>query len=359
MRETMPGVPIDFRVFADFLPRRPKRQSPLGKTAEVDQDVSGSRPAHCAGEEATVKPNLQWAKSSVAWVIAGAVLTSATTLPARMTRTEPAAPGVTIIDMPGAARTRVTGMNDAGDVVGFYGFGTAVNFAFVRNRHGEYLDVSPPGALTATAAGINDQGVIVGAYRPAGSTISIGYQLENGVYTPIVFPGATITDPQDINERGEICGRYVSGGVQHGFTLIDGVYTSYDIPHFPGASTNYTSFDLHRIGRSELMIGDVRDARFTPVQVHGVFIDRDGTIEVFDYPGATATLPRGLTEGGAIVGAAFINGVQHGFSRDQFGNFGLLDVPGADETRIAAGNNLGYAGGSFVANGIEHGFVMR
>ena len=294
-------------------------------------------------------------KFGVAWTIV-ALMGPAIAWPVAATRHEP---DVIDIDMPGATRTRVTGMNDAGDIVGFYGVGTAVNFAFVRDREGQYRDVTPPGALTATAAGINDQGDIVGSYRPAGSAISIGYLLVDGTYSSIVFPGATVTDPQDINERGEICGRFVAGGVQHGFTLIDGVYTSYDIPHFPGATTNYTSFDMHRISRSGMIIGDVRDGRFTPVQVHGVLIDQHGTIDVFDYPGATVTLPRGMTEAGEIVGAAFINGVQHGFFRDRFGNFARLDVPGAGETRIAAGNNVGFAAGSYVRDGVEHGFIMR
>ena len=269
-------------------------------------------------------------------------------------------PVVTTIDVPGSSRTRVAGMNDAGDVVGFYALvNSNVNHAFLMARDGTFSTIDPPGAATATSGGINNQGAMVGFYTPTGSTIVLGFLLVDGVYTDIQFPGATVTNPQDINERGEISGRYVAGGVQHGFTLIEGVYTSYDIPHSPGAPTNYTSFDMHRITRSGHMTGDVRDARFTPLQVHGVTIDPDGLIEVFDYPGATTTLPRFMADGGEIVGATILDGIQHGFYRDRFGNFTLFDVPGAAETRVAAGNNSGYSGGSYVLNGREHGFIMR
>ena len=268
--------------------------------------------------------------------------------------------GVTTIDVPGSSRTRIAGMNDAGDVVGFYALlNSNVNHAFIRTRDGAFWDVGPPHAASATASSINNQGAIVGSYTRPGSPIALGYVLVGGVYTDIEFPGATVTDPQDINERGEVCGRYVAGGVQHGFTLIKGVYTSYNIPHFPGATTNYTSLDLHRMTRSGMMTGDVRDARFTPLQVHGVVIDQHGVIEVFDYPGATITLPRFMADSGEIVGATVVAGLQHGFYRDRLGNFSLLDVPGAQETRIAAGNGHGYAAGSYLLGGRDHGFIMK
>ena len=267
---------------------------------------------------------------------------------------------VTTIDVPGSSRTRVSGMNDSGDVVGFFaGTGSNVNHAFLRTRDGVFSIIDPPGAVNAVAGGINNQGAIVGSYTPAGSSLMVGFLLRDGVYTDISVPGPTSTTPQDINERGEICGRYVDGGVQHGFTLIEGVYTTHDIPHEPGGTTFYTSFDLHRITRSGWMTGDVRDNRFSPLVVHGVAIDPHGEIAVFDVAGASVTLPRFMANSGEIVGAATIGGVQHGFYRDRFGNITLFDVPGADETRIAAGNNQGYVGGSYLLNGHDHGFVMK
>ena len=267
---------------------------------------------------------------------------------------------VTTIDVPISSRTRVAGMNDSGDVVGFFAWaGSNVNHAFLRTRDGEFSIIDPPGAASASAGGINNQGAIVGFYSPAGSTTVRGFLLVDGTYTDIQFPGSTITNPQDINEKGEICGRYVAGGIQHGFTLIEGSYASVDIPHEPGGTTFYTSVDLHRITRSGWLTGDVRDNRFTPLLVHGVAIDQQGAIDVFDYPGATATLPRFMANSGEIVGATIVDGVQHGFYRDRFGNVTLVDVPGADETRVAAGNNQGFIAGSYVMNGRDHGFIMR
>src|SRR4051812_9243757 len=53
------------------------------------------------------------------------------------------------------------------------------------------------------------------------------------VFTTIDPPNAVITVPYGINARGDIVGTYLdSDGVQHGFLLRKGVYTTID---FPGA----------------------------------------------------------------------------------------------------------------------------
>jgi uncharacterized membrane protein len=84
---------------------------------------------------------------------------------------------LTRIDVPGAAATLASDINDAGQIVavGLSGTdATAVGSGFVLRRgvKGAFTPVAVPGAPATTAAGINDHGDVVGGYTPpsAGSS---------------------------------------------------------------------------------------------------------------------------------------------------------------------------------------------
>ncbi len=73
---------------------------------------------------------------------------------------------------PGAINTNAPGLNDRGDVVGFYTVGGRL-VSFRRNRHGDYATLEAPTATPAAATlaiGINNIGDIVGQYTHQGVT---------------------------------------------------------------------------------------------------------------------------------------------------------------------------------------------
>ncbi|HKE95504.1 MAG TPA: hypothetical protein VKB34_14415, partial [Povalibacter sp.] len=45
-------------------------------------------------------------------------------------------------------------------------------------------------------------------------------------FTSIDFPGASFTAALGINPQGDIVGRYISAGVQHGYLLSGGSFTT-------------------------------------------------------------------------------------------------------------------------------------
>lgn len=49
-------------------------------------------------------------------------------------------------------------------------------------------------------------------------------------FRSIDFPGAGFTTVIGNNERGDLVGRYITGGVQHGYLLSGGVFTTIDSP---------------------------------------------------------------------------------------------------------------------------------
>lgn len=81
---------------------------------------------------------------------------------------------VTYLDVPfaGAINTNAPGLNDEGDVVGFYTVGGR-QLAFKRDRHGNYESLDAPTSTPASstlAIGINAPGDIVGQYTHQGVT---------------------------------------------------------------------------------------------------------------------------------------------------------------------------------------------
>lgn len=69
------------------------------------------------------------------------------------------------LEVPGSlAATEPTGINDRGEIVGYYGDANLTQQAFRRDRHGRYTSIRVPGAAITAALRINDRGQIVGAY---------------------------------------------------------------------------------------------------------------------------------------------------------------------------------------------------
>lgn len=147
-----------------------------------------------------------------------------------------AAGNFTQIHFPNSAATIARGINDSGDVVGWYIVVTNPNtFAIAAHAfllsNGVYTSFDVPGSTATIANGINEQGEIVGSYTTLPVTIqsllgdrffsSRGYvrSADGASFTLIDFPGALLTDCRGgFNPRGQLVGTYAdSGGNEHGF----------------------------------------------------------------------------------------------------------------------------------------------
>ena len=98
--------------------------------------------------------------------------------------------------------------------------------ALADNPHFTTIDF--PGAGLTVANGVNQNGEIVGFYRmalpsPPGALGPIrGFMLSNGQFTTIHFPGAARTRAFGINSAGDVVGDYLLSGVNYGFLLKAG-----------------------------------------------------------------------------------------------------------------------------------------
>lgn len=145
---------------------------------------------------------------------------------------------------------QILGLNDKGIAVGFYTDGKGRNHGFTLDQKtGKFTPVTPPGSTNVTVAGINDAGDICGFYGPPSATIGFIRKGEN--FSTLTFPGSSATMALGINYYDRVVGSYTNGssGGMHGFLLIDPLkharWTSIDDPHGVGTTTINGLNDRH------------------------------------------------------------------------------------------------------------------
>ncbi|MDE0427114.1 MAG: T9SS type A sorting domain-containing protein [Candidatus Poribacteria bacterium] len=167
-------------------------------------------------------------------------------------------------------------------------------------------------------------------------------------FETIEVPGVDFLEVSASNDFGDYAGntRSPDGKKTIGFTLIDGVFTTYD---FPG-SLNTFFYALDNAGKAAGHYKDI-DGLY-----HGVIL-KDGELRQYDFPGAAETHIYGLSdETGALSGNIVDEtGVTHAFSGDM-----TITFPGAVNTYGDFVNAAGAVVGSYVdADGIPHGFIRN
>jgi uncharacterized membrane protein len=117
----------------------------------------------------------------------------------------------TTLDYPGATDTDISGINDLGQMVGFYETPSAAGAFYYDGSN--FTTLNAPGCTSdnTRAAGINDLGQIVGYCESTGQS----FLLSDGTYSFFQVPGTdTFTEALAINNTGTIVGTYfdLSGG---------------------------------------------------------------------------------------------------------------------------------------------------
>ena len=168
------------------------------------------------------------------------------------------------------------------------------------------------------------------------------------IFETIEVPGVDFLEVAASNDFGGYAGntRGPDGAKTIGFTLIDGVFATYD---FPG-SVNTFFYGLDNTGKAVGHYEDI-DGGY-----HGVILE-DGELQQYDFPGAVETHIYGISDetgalSGNVVDAA---GVSHAFSGEL-----TITFPGAVNTYGDFVNAAGAVVGSYVdADGRPHGFIRN
>ena len=204
------------------------------------------------------------------------------------------------VDVPGATSTRVWAINDVGATAGDFTGSDGAHHAFIRGPGGTVATVDIPGAFRATLRGINNAGVAVGFYSvdtPQGPN-AVNYhgfeRTPDGITTVIDLPGAGDSALLGINNIGDIVGQYDLGDQSVGgsFVLKQGRFTTLQDP--PGA----VPFNVFAGAINDL--GVVSGSFIGLNGNEHAFLLRGGTYTTFDDTGVTTTGLKGLNNGQAV-----------------------------------------------------------
>ena len=275
-------------------------------------------------------------------------------------------PTITLVQsflLPGTTSTSLAGINNSKEVVGNAGPNSAgMGFQFELLSGGIINDIAFPGATSFTnATGINDSGEVAGYYddQPAFFT---GFFLQNGVYTSF-SEGATCgaalcnTAIRGINNLGDFVGFWTpvnQGTMDQAFVDIGGVFTNVTVPSVSG-SAFMTGIDNH----SAKAVGGYYDVNN---HQHGLIYDvATKTLTHADFPGAFETFLGGINVKGAISGTEFDSlGNLHAIVQACGGQWASYDFPGALSTGASGINDNGIMAGSYSDSaGNNHGLLLK
>ena len=175
--------------------------------------------------------------------------------------------------------------------------------------------IEVPGVDFLEVAASNDFGDYAGNTRSPDGEKTIGFTLIDGVFTTYDFPGSLKTSFYALDNAGKAAGHYKGAdNLYHGVIMEDGELTQYD---FPSATQTFI-----------YGISDETGA------LSGNIVDETGVTRAFSgdltitFPGAVNTYGDFVNAAGAVVGSYIdADGMFHGFIRNPDGSFNTIDLP--------------------------------
>jgi len=273
---------------------------------------------------------------------------------------------ITEFDAPGLQGTLVSGINSSGQIIGNAAntYQNRFNYAYLRNPDGQFVLLYTPDAVSTFAWGINDSGEISGFYIDSLSVYHGFVRAADGGYTEFDEPNASLqfregTFANAINASGEVTGTYNDVLLQyHGFTRdSSGNYVSFDAPD-AGNCYQCGTFPS-AINLSGEVAGNYTNHKSEEFPNHAFIRDSAGNITDFDVTGATQTFVSNMGDSGEIVGEYEYGFANYGYIRDASGKILLFSAPEPDSVTFPMSiNQFGTATGYYAdQNGRAHGFI--
>jgi hypothetical protein len=136
--------------------------------------------------------------------------------------------------------TSVSGLAISGNGAIAVSFNQSLYF---RAADGSYTSVVVPGAGSslnaATVTGIDNAGNAVGFYYPDFGSSTSFFRDTHGVFHPIFVPGSVYTEVEGMNNLGQAVGFYYDGTSIHGFLWRGG--SDFSVIDYPGARNVFAS----------------------------------------------------------------------------------------------------------------------
>ena len=195
--------------------------------------------------------------------------------------------------------TQVTGIDAAGDTVGFYVTNPAVGTTsgFGKSASGSFFTINQPGFVFNQVLGLNQSGTEAAGYSstdPAGMTLQQAFTYNGVSFTNVnaLLPTNSNSQATGVNNAGTVVGFYQdAAGKFHAFEDVASLITSFQYP----GSMSSQALGINDLGE---IVGDYVAANGN---MYG-FLDNDGAFTTLDPLGSTAVTANGINDAGKIVG---------------------------------------------------------
>ena len=275
--------------------------------------------------------------------------------------------GDTIVEVPDAAATYADFVSATGAVIGSYVDPDGIYHGYVRAPDGRFIfaDVLEVSNLEYFFAhGVSDLGVAVVRAKAVGD-IPRTYAGRFGQMHELRFPDSVRTEGWNINQDGSVVGYYVStDGHRHGFIARPAAQVK-EQPVATPTTFNYTFESIDVPGADVLELtasSDFEDYAGNTRSPDGEkiigFTLIDGVFTTYDFPGSKNTFFYALGNDGTAAGHyEDSDGLYHGVVLEN-GEWRQYDFPDAVETEIyGISDATGDLTGNFIdASGVRHGF---
>jgi uncharacterized membrane protein len=243
----------------------------------------------------------------------------------------------TTITVPGAINTNVLGINNNGEMVGYYfDSGTGGTGSGFLLAGGQFTFLNYPGADLTEAVGINDSGLISGTAYMNQNLSSVGFTYNGTAFTPIQRTNETYTEAHGINNSGNVAGGFGDFGSNYAFDLVGSRFRNVTPPPggwitaiadainnlgeivgvTTGSGTNGFSFNRGKF-QTITVPGSYSETQAWGVNDNGIVVGfyncdsclinafalLNGKYLTFSYPGAMETFAFGINKTGQIVGS--------------------------------------------------------
>jgi hypothetical protein len=219
----------------------------------------------------------------------------------------------------------------AGEVVGNYPDIAFAGVAFIRSATGsiESFSLSEGASYPTFVTGLNDAGEVVGYSTSDGTIYTMqGFQANihgpvpspgNTAATEISVPGSEGTFPTGINAEGTVVGCSFANNVYQDFIRnSDGVLETLTLPGTtPSCLPGFSSYEIFNVNPTSISInseGTVTGSYLNQQNIPRGFVRfPDGKLATFGDLEATQTLPTGINQRGVITGYDSQGSITRGF----------------------------------------------